>query len=56
MAQASRLPRISNAPGELLEEPQMANRRERDGRGEHPRPVVEALDPEALDLDPLKFM
>jgi len=29
---------------------------ERDGRGEHPRAVVEALDPEALDIDPLKFM
>jgi L-rhamnose isomerase len=56
MAQASQLRRISNAHGELLEEPQVANAWERDGRGEHPRAVVEALDPEALDIDPLKFM
>jgi hypothetical protein len=34
----------------------MANTWARDGRGEHPRAVVEALDPEALDIDPLKFM
>jgi HD-GYP domain-containing protein (c-di-GMP phosphodiesterase class II) len=47
---------ISNAHAELLEEPQIANTWERDGRGEHTRAVAEALDPEALDIDPLAFM
>jgi hypothetical protein len=46
---------ISNAHGELLEERQIANTWEPDGRGAHPRAVVEALDPDALDIDPLKF-
>jgi hypothetical protein len=50
MAQASQLPRIPKAHGELLEEPQMANTRERDGRGEQPRAVVEALDPRRSTL------
>jgi len=56
MALASQLPRISNAHGALLEEPRMANKWERDGRGAHPRSVVEALDSGALDIDPVKFM
>jgi hypothetical protein len=47
---------ISNANGQLLEEPQIANTWERDGSGEHLRAVVDALDPEALDSDPLKLM
>jgi hypothetical protein len=34
----------------------MANTWERDRRGEHRRVVVEALDPEAPDIEPLKFM
>jgi putative nucleotidyltransferase with HDIG domain len=47
---------ISNSLGEMLEEPQLANTWERDSRGEYPRAVVEALDPEALGIDPLKYL
>ena len=42
--------------GETLEEPLLANTWERDGRGEHPRAVVEAVDPESIDIDPLKYL
>jgi hypothetical protein len=34
----------------------MASTWERRRRGEHRRVVVDALDPEAPDIDPLKFM
>ena len=34
----------------------MANTPARDWSGEHRRVVVDALDPEAPDIDPLKFM
>jgi len=47
---------VSDAKGAMLDEPELANTWERDGRGEHPRAVVEALDPEALGLDPLKYL
>jgi hypothetical protein len=47
---------ISNSKGEMLEDPELANTWERDGRGEFPRAVVEALDPEALGIDPLKYL
>ena len=42
--------------GELLEEPLLVNTWERDGRGEHSRAVVEAVDPESVDVDPLKYL
>jgi putative nucleotidyltransferase with HDIG domain len=47
---------ISNSAGEMLETPELANTWERDHRGDHPRAVVEAVDPEPLGIDPLKFM
>ena len=47
---------ITNARGEMLEESVLANTWERDGRGEHPRAVVEAVDPESVNIDPLKYM
>ena len=39
----------------MLEEPLLANTWERDGRGEHPRAVVEAVDPESVGIDPLNI-
>ncbi len=40
----------------MLEEPLLANTWERDCRGEHPHAVVEAVDPESIDIDPLKYL
>ena len=34
----------------------LANTWERDGRGEYPRAVVEAVDPESVTIDPLTFL
>src|SRR3954463_3287204 len=39
-----------------LEEPLLANTWERDDRGEHPYAVVEAVDPESTDIDPLAYL
>ena len=47
---------LTNEKGEFLEEPLLANTWERDGRGEHSRAVVEAVDPESVDIDPLKYL
>src|SRR5262249_17933633 len=47
---------IASAMGELVEVPLMVKTWEREGRAEHPRAVVEALDPEAFGLDPLKYL
>jgi putative nucleotidyltransferase with HDIG domain len=47
---------VTNARGERLEEPHVVNTWERDARGDHPRAVVEALDPEALAIDPLTYL
>jgi len=47
---------LTNAKGELLEETFLANTWERDERGEQSRAVVEAVDPEPLGIDPLKYM
>jgi cyclic di-GMP phosphodiesterase len=47
---------LTNAKGELLEDPFLANTWERDERGEQSRAVVEAVDPEPLGIDPLKYM
>jgi putative nucleotidyltransferase with HDIG domain len=47
---------IQDAQGHLLEEPFLANTWERDSRGEHPRAVVEAVDPEEIGLDPLTYL
>jgi hypothetical protein len=42
--------------GDRLETPVLANTWERDARGECPRAVVEAVDPEPLGIDPLSFL
>jgi putative nucleotidyltransferase with HDIG domain len=47
---------ISNSKGEMLEEPLLTNTWERDSRGDHPRAVVEAVDPEPLGIDPLTYL
>ena len=47
---------IVDASGEVLGEPVLANTWERDGRGEYPRAVVEAVDPESTDIDPLTYL
>jgi len=40
----------------VLETPVLANTWDRDSRGEHPHAVVEAVDPESTDIDPLKYL
>jgi len=40
----------------VLETPVLANTWERDSGGEHPHAVVEAVDPESTDIDPLKYL
>jgi putative nucleotidyltransferase with HDIG domain len=47
---------IADRTGALLEEPLLANTWERDSRGEHPYAVVEAVDPESVEIDPLKYL
>jgi putative nucleotidyltransferase with HDIG domain len=47
---------LTNAKGETLEEPMLANTWERNSSGEHPRAVVEAVDPESVNVDPLTYM
>jgi putative nucleotidyltransferase with HDIG domain len=47
---------IADRSGEMLEAPLLANTWERDARGEHAYAVVEAVDPESSDIDPLKYL
>ena len=47
---------VMDASGGALEEPLLANTWERDERGGHPYAVVEAVDPESVDLDPLTYL
>jgi putative nucleotidyltransferase with HDIG domain len=47
---------IVDRSGEMLETPLFANTWERDSRGEHPYAVVEAVDPESSNIDPLKYL
>jgi len=47
---------LTTPKGEKLEEPLLTNTWERNSSGEHPRAVVEAVDPESVDIDPLKYM
>ena len=47
---------ITDAKGEMIEEPALTNTWDRDSRGEHPHAVVEAVDPEPLGIDPLKYL
>jgi hypothetical protein len=43
---------MDQSRAEDLEKPRIARTWERDSRGEHTQAVVEALDPEAPDVDP----
>ena len=47
---------ITDRTGAIVEEPLLANTWDRDDRGEQPYAVVEAVDPEATDIDPLTFL
>jgi putative nucleotidyltransferase with HDIG domain len=47
---------IVSAEGETIENPVLANTWERDDRGEFTYAVVEAVDPESTDLDPLTYL
>jgi putative nucleotidyltransferase with HDIG domain len=47
---------VFNEKGERLEEPFLANTWERDTRGEYPRAVVEAIDPDSMEIDPLMLL
>jgi putative nucleotidyltransferase with HDIG domain len=47
---------IVDRSGATLDEGVLANTWERDSRGDHPFAVVEAIDPEATDIDPLKYL
>ena len=47
---------LFNEAGERIEEPFLANTWERDARGEFPRAVVESVDPDGVELDPLAVL
>ena len=47
---------LYNAKGEQIESPVLANTWERDSRGGFPRAVVESVDPDAMELDPLTVL
>jgi putative nucleotidyltransferase with HDIG domain len=47
---------LTDEKGDTLEAPLLANTWERDARGEHTRAVVEAVDPESTDIDPLQYL
>jgi putative nucleotidyltransferase with HDIG domain len=47
---------LTDKTGARLEEPVLANTWEHNGRGEHARAVVEAVDPEPLGIDPLAYL
>jgi putative nucleotidyltransferase with HDIG domain len=47
---------LVSADGDKLEAPVLANTWERDDRGQHPYAVVEAVDPESTDIDPLQYL
>jgi putative nucleotidyltransferase with HDIG domain len=47
---------LFNERGERLEEPVLANTWERDSRGDFSRAVVESVDPDSIELDPLTVL
>jgi hypothetical protein len=47
---------LFDSRGEQIEEPFLANTWERDARGGFPRAVVESVDPDAVELDPLTVL
>ena len=47
---------ISDRKGDKLETPLLTNTWDRDGRGEFPREVVEAVDSQSVGIDPLAYL
>src|SRR5262249_33118433 len=47
---------LFSARGERLEDAPLANTWERDSRGEFPRAVVESVDPDTVEIDPLTVL
>jgi putative nucleotidyltransferase with HDIG domain len=47
---------VFDSRGDRLEEPFLANTWERDARGEFPRAVVESIDPDSIEIDPLAVL
>jgi putative nucleotidyltransferase with HDIG domain len=47
---------LMDRAGAIIEEPLLANTWDRDPRGEYPYAVVEAVDPESVAIDPLKYL
>ena len=47
---------ITDTKGAMLETPMLVNTWDRDGSGEHPRAVIEAVDPESMAIDPLHYL
>jgi putative nucleotidyltransferase with HDIG domain len=47
---------IFTAKGEKIEDPFLANTWERDSRGNFPRAVVESVDPDSVEMDPLTVL
>jgi len=47
---------VMDKDGAVIEQPMLANTWERDGRGDYPYAVVDAVDSEAVTIDPLTFL
>jgi putative nucleotidyltransferase with HDIG domain len=47
---------VIDRSGAAIETPPLANTWDRDDRGEYPYAVVEAVDPESVDIDPLEYL
>jgi HD-GYP domain-containing protein (c-di-GMP phosphodiesterase class II) len=47
---------LTDSLGKMLEEPLLANTWERDATGEHPRAVVEPVEAESVEIDPLTYL
>jgi putative nucleotidyltransferase with HDIG domain len=47
---------IVDRAGDTLEDPLLINTWERNSRGEHAHAVVEAIDPDTTEIDPLKYL
>jgi len=47
---------VTDAGGAALETPLLANTWERDSRGDYPYAVVEAVDPDSVDIDPMAYL
>jgi putative nucleotidyltransferase with HDIG domain len=47
---------LTDRSGAMLEQPLLANTWDRDDRGEHPYAVVEAVDPDTTNIDPVEYL